>query len=1014
MMLALLISTSAVDSPSLLAGTTPEYGIRDKTPNLKAFIHARIYVSPEIVYDDAVLIVEDDFIRVVGKNVAIPAGADTIDLRGSTIYPGFIDAYTNYGVEKPEKQRRRWGSGPQYEAERVGGNAWNEAIHSERNWVGEFGPDDKVAEELRGQGFTVVQSVRKDGILRGRSFVASLGDGLTNDLILRPYSWHCASFDKGSAKQEYPSSLMGSIALLRQTLYDVQWYGQAHAAYALNPDQEMPEFNQAIEALAGLEREHLIFEAGDAQSQLRAARLAREFGLDLIQVGSGHEYEILSQLGMLRGGLILPVAFPEPPEVGSLEDELDVSLAQLRHWERAPYNPAALSDAGISFALTTHELKKPKDFLGNVRAAVKRGLLPKTALAALTTVPAKLCGLEDRLGTLQPGKLANFIVCDDEIFGDEATIYSVWIQGHEYEQEPLPLVDFRGDYDLSTGTLELTLSLSGKPSKPKGEFKLGELEGKLQSVSTEANQLHFAFELDTLGVSGRLRFSGRLAEDTLSGKCIMPDGAWQHWRAIRTAAYVPKPDSSKPEIPEALVSHQTFPNKAFAFETLPKQEDVLVTNATVWTSEDAGIMENADLLILDGKVEAVGQHLVAPPGARVIDATGKHVTAGIIDAHSHIAIAGDVNEGSEAISAEVRIADVVDPTDINIYRQLAAGVTASHILHGSANPIGGQVCAIKLRWGSSAEELILDAPATIKFALGENVKQSNWGERYNTRYPQSRMGVEAIIRDAFQAAKEYSAAWAKYNRLSKKEQARTIPPRRDLELEALAEVLARRMFIACHAYVQSEMLMLMRLTQEYGFMVRSFEHGLEAYKIAPEIAAAGVGVATFPDWWAYKFEVYDAIPQNASLLTEAGVVVAIKSDSPEMARRLPQEAAKSIMYTGLSQEETIKHVTINPAKLLMVDDRIGSLQAGKDGDFVIWNGNPLSIYTLPEQTWIEGAKYFDREVDRQMREDLRAEKSALIQKILKQQDKQGKGDSSRPDRKPAWQDPGERLEQFDD
>lgn len=1007
----LLIVGLVVAAVALQAGTTPEYGIREKTPNLKALINARIFVSPETYYDDAILIIEDDHVRAVGPGIAIPAGADTVDLHGSVVYPGFIDPYSSYGVDQPEPQRHRWGSAPQYENERVGGNAWNGAIHSEQNWVREFKPDRKAAKELRALGYTVVQTARKDGILQGRAFVASLGDGIANDLILWPYSWQCASFDKGSSTQDYPSSLMGAIALLRQTFHDVQWYQQAYAAYEENPNQEMPEFNSAIEALGNLKQERLIFRAGGVQSLLRANRIALEFGLDLIQIGSGHEYEIVSQIAALQADLILPVSYPDPPAVGSFDDELDVSLAQLRHWERAPSNPAVLHEAGVRFAFTTDGLKKQGDFLQNIRRAVKYGLAPEVALAALTTIPAELCGLEKWLGTLQPGKLANFVVCDDDLFGDEATIYSVWVQGREYQQEPIPEIDLRGDYDLTFADVTMSISLTGKQSKPQGEFEIGGFEGKLESVSVEANQLHFALQLDTLGVSGALRFSGRLTADTLAGKCIMPDRGWQDWQAVRQAAYTPPPDTTKAEPREKLLSRLTFPNKAFAFESLPQQEDVLVKNCTLWTSEAAGILENADLLVIDGKIEAVGENLVAPAGVRVIDAGGKHVTAGIIDAHSHIAIAGDVNEGTEAIAAEVRIADVVDPTDINIYRQLAGGVTTSHLLHGSANPIGGQICTVKLRWGSSAEEMILDAPAEIKFALGENVKQSNWGEKYNTRYPQTRMGVEAIIRDAFQAGREYGEAWAKYNSLSSKEKARTIPPRRDLELEAMAEILAARMFIACHAYVQSEMLMLIRLTQEYGFIVRSFEHGLEAYKIAPEVAAAGVGVATFPDWWAYKFEVYDAIPQNASLLDEAGVVVAIKSDDANMARRLPQEAAKSIMYTGLSQEAAIKHVTINAAKLLMLDDRIGSLRAGKDADFVIWNGNPLSMYSLPEQTWIEGAKYFDREADLKLREELQAEKSALIQKILKLKDK---GGAEKPSRRPAWQDPGSVGGQIDD
>jgi len=966
------------------AQTTPEYGIRHKTPNRLLFTNGRIVVSPDRAYESGALFVVDGRVAAVGTDIRDTAGATVIDLDGATIYPGFIDAFTDYGMRPVKRVRPDRCSPPQYTRERVGGSAWNEAIHAEENSVDQFKPDDKAAGEWRGQGFATVLSVQQDGIVRGRSFVTTLGDGLPNDLILKAHHYQCASFDKGSSTQEYPGSLMGSIALLRQLFLDVDWYTKAQAAFARNTDQKKPEFNAALEALSVVGDETLIFETADELSLLRADRLADEFDIPLVQVGSGREYAALDLIQPTGSALILPVDYPDKPEVETVEDELDVSLAELRHWETAPSNAAMVAKRGITFALTTHRLKKKSQFLGNVRRAVERGLPEHQALASLTTVPASLCGVSELTGTLEPGKLANFFVCDGDVFKDDVTVYSTWIQGRKYDVDPKPVGVMRGEYALTLDETPITLSLKGTEAKLSGEYKLGDKGGKFSYLSRDDTKLSFSFSLDTLGFDGVLRFTGRLAGDSLSGWMDPPDGVQRAWRAVRTAPFTPEPDTAAPKPPEPLVSHLTFPNKAFVPEQLPPQQDVLVRNATIWTCDEQGVLENADLLVTDGKIAAVGKDLSAPGGVTEIDATGKCVTPGVIDAHSHLAISGDVNEGTSAVTAEVRIADVVNPYDIDIYRQLAGGVTTSHLLHGSANPIGGQVQIVKLRWGSSAEGLkFKGAPRHIKFALGENVKQSNWGERFQTRYPQTRQGAEAIIRDAFQAAREYERSWNDYNALSGSEHNRTVPPRRDLQLEALVDVLHSRMYVACHAYVASEMLMLIQLAEEYGFMVHSFEHGLEAYKIAAELAKAGVSVNTFPDWWAYKFEVYEAIPQAAGLLAEKGVLTSIKSDSEEMARHLNQEAGKSVKYTGMEPEKALDMVTINPARSLGVEDRVGSLTVGKDADFVIWSGPPLSIYSRPEQTWIEGHKYFDLETDHALRQQLKEEKNALVQKIIK-------------------------------
>ncbi|MBL7831629.1 MAG: amidohydrolase family protein, partial [Saprospiraceae bacterium] len=379
-----------------------------------------------------------------------------------------------------------------------------------------------------------------------------------------------------------------------------------------------------------------------------------------------------------------------------------------------------------------------------------------------------------------------------------------------------------------------------------------------------------------------------------------------------------------------------------------------------------------DLLIKNGKIEKIGKNIKAP-NAILIDATGKHVSAGIIDEHSHIAIEGGVNECTQANTAEVRIGDVIDCDDINIYRQLSGGVTAAQLLHGSCNPVGGQSAIIKLRWGFTPEQMkIENADGFIKFALGENVKSS--GSRSNNRYPDTRMGVEQVYQDAFTRAKEYLAL--------KKNPTLSPNIRKDLELETLVEILTSKRFITCHSYVQSEINMLMHVATDFGFKVNTFTHILEGYKVADKMKQHGVGASSFSDWWAYKYEVVDAIPYNGSILHDVGVTTAYNSDDAEMARRLNQEAAKAVKYGGISQIEALKFVTLNPAKLLHLDSRMGSLKEGKDADLVIWSDNPLSVYAMAEITFIDGIKFFDRKEMEQRKNQINEERNALIQKML--------------------------------
>ena len=399
---------------------------------------------------------------------------------------------------------------------------------------------------------------------------------------------------------------------------------------------------------------------------------------------------------------------------------------------------------------------------------------------------------------------------------------------------------------------------------------------------------------------------------------------------------------------------------------------MLIRDARIYTMGPEGVLERGSILIEDGKIAAVGASLEAPAGAEILEGDGLVVTPGVIDCHSHLA-ADAINESGVPVTAMVSMVDVLDPTDIGIYRAVAGGVTAANILHGSANPIGGQTVVVKLRWGKTAEEMIFEgALPGIKFALGENPKRAS-----KPIHPNTRQGVNDVIKDAFLRARAYQAARNDYE-AAQSSGKRMLPPRRDLELEALAEVLEGERLVHAHCYRADEILALLRVADEVGFKIQTLQHVLEGYKVANEIAAHGAGASTFSDWWAYKVEAFDAIPHNAALMVRKGVLVSINSDSSEEIRHLPAEAAKTIKWGGLSEEEALALVTINPAKQLRIDDRVGSIEVGKDADLALWDGSPLSVYSKTVKTIIDGEVYFDREADRERTREIAEEKALLL------------------------------------
>lgn len=988
--------TSALVAVAALAATettVPQNRIRENTPAVHALINARIVVSPGKVVEKGTLVVRDGVIVAVGASVAPPADARIWDMSGKTLYAGLIDAYSELPGETPQPKRDETET-PQARPEspgtpQSGGGAsyWNPQVVPQFRVDRVYIPDKEKNKKLRAEGITARLLAPSKGLIKGTSALISTSDGNAASAILRDRVALHAKFSfqaRWGEDAAYPTSPMGAFALFRQAFYDADWYRKAWDAYGKASDLPRPEKNDALEALQDYSRASLpvVIDAPDELYFLRADQAGREFKLNVIVRGSGREYRRLDAVKATGRPVILPVAPPETPKVKTPEEGMTVSLGELLHWDISPENAGILEKAGVQIAFTSAGLKPDAKFLDSVRKLVERGLTPEGALRALTTAPAAMFGMTSRLGTLEPGKAANIVVANGDIFSKGTSVLETWVDGQRYETDAFMPVEPRGEWGVTIAgqatSVPLKLSIKGEPGKLSGKLHVGEKETDLQSVALDDRRLVLSVAGEAIGRAGIVRMSGTIAGEALTGGGAWADGAGFTFSAARTAPFTAEPP--KGEVPSPSLYAVKYPLGSYGVAGPPQQPSaVLFTNVTVWTCGPRGVIPNASVLVERGKIAAVGVNLKAPRGAIVVDVSGKHITPGLIDCHSHTATDGGINESGQAISAEVRIGDFVDCNDINIYRQLGGGVTAANVLHGSANPIGGQNQVIKMRWGELPEQMKFEgAPPGIKFALGENVKQSNWGDRFTTRYPQTRMGVEQLVRDEFNAALDYKRHWADW-----RAQGKGMPPRVDLELEAIVEVLEGKRLVHCHSYRQDEVLALLRTFESFGIRLATLQHILEGYKVADAVAKHGAGASMFSDWWTYKIEVYDAIPYNGALMHNAGVVVSFNSDSDEQARRLNTEAAKAVKYGSLSEEEALAFVTSNPAKQLRVDNRVGSIEAGKDADLAIWSGPPLSTFSRCEQTWIDGRKYFDLADDQKMREEAAKERAALIQKVLK-------------------------------
>lgn len=1257
----------------------PANGPRRMDPMWVALTDLTVHVDAERTLSRATLVLRDGRISAVlpaqpgpdgQPNTAddvpprLPLGPRVVPATGMHAYPAFIDAFVEVDAPAPDGTRAEL--------------HWNAHVTPQRRALDGSGVDDATARRLRELGFGAAAISPRGNVFAGLSAVVSLAKPSDDASIARPPVYRENVYQTvalDTAGRGYPDSQMGAIALVRQTLADAQWLSNHRAGPGKNEPQT------ALDALLPLSGgPPMLCVAEDELESLRVAKVMREFSRSAMLLGHGNEFARLEAIRSDGLPIVLPLRFPRAPDVASPGKADAAELRDMMRWEQAPTNPRRLLGAGVTVALTSSLLRDRGDFMPNLRKAIQHGLTEKQALAALTTTPARLLGVEEQLGTLEVGKRANVLVTSGPVFERRTKRRMIFVDGvqHNLELEqpnldgtwkldgtfsdgaersmvitgdevtvvkvpaPLPpdaqkpdaqkpdaskpdaqvpdeakpeaapaapkpirvqarkvvreqgMLTFVFDHDRfgteGVATVVLNFELRATPPRAEGRLALPdgrELQLKLvrqpdaltgvwpialeagalgegqmgptlifepgeeggtpkvslreasgfdavpagevrlenfaygvewarfelvrtipaegaapqrsertrveltpdfaptrlvpaqpatargvliteggsrlafSSVRREANPfvgrwrvnrmddspttiapdapeqvrlrigsrsvtvtrtragqpdasvdareeafkegvLTFEHALRPLGFTTfaegndtskdrvTLRLGASPAQDVLLGTATLPDGSTHRYQAVRVPSGEDDDDDRAPtDIPEKL----PVPFGPFGFtDGSPAQGAFVLTGGTLWTNTDAGIIPNGTVVIENGRIVYAGAGPVPgplPAGATTIDCRGKHITPGIIDAHSHTGISKGVNEGGMAITAQVRIEDVTNPDDVNWYRQLAAGVTSVLSLHGSANAIGGQSQVNKLRWGCARPDdmHMQGAPPGIKFALGENPRQVNWGLPGNerTRYPQTRMGVETLIRDRFTAAREYAMD--------------TSPnKRRDLQLEALAEILAGKRLIHCHSYRQDEIVMLTQIARDFGFRIGTFQHVLEGYKVADYLRDYSGGGSGFADWWNFKVEVQDAIPAAFPLMEKAGAVVSYNSDSNNLARFMNVEAAKAVKYGrevgGVLPEAAFKYVTLNPARQLRIDDQVGSLRAGLVADVAVWSADPLSVYARCERTFVDGRQLFSLEDDARLRERVSRERQRLITKLLADRRRSASDDAS--------------------
>lgn len=1062
--IALLFAAGSL-APAQPTSTSPlaprPNGPKNAEPTRHAIVGVTVHVNPTTTIENAAVVFEAGRITAVTPSKDADLTAAVVhNAEGMHLYPAFIDPWLEVDAPAPN------------DADPAA--HWNDAVTPQRSALAGPGVPGGTAEAHRKLGFAAAAIVPKGGIFAGQAAAVSLAkapadDSAAFERIYAPAVYHALDFQPSRGDRGYPDSHIGVVALIRQTLIDADWQA-AHDPAAQNA---LTTLGAPAPSLP------LVFDCDIDLETLLAHDIAREFNRPAIVLGSGTEFRRLAAVQQIDRPFILPLRYPDKPDVSSVAKAERTELDTMMQWEQAPTNPRRLIDAGRTIALTPHKLPKKQSFHDNLRKAIEQGLTEEQALAALTTTPATLLNLAGQLGTIEQGKRANLLLTTGPVFDKKTKFIDLFIDGlpHHLTDRPTDLdgswallADESMELELDIDGTDVALTIPGLDDPIKAKAKLTN------------NRVDFAVNVERGG--GLYLVSGLITQTPegtqLIGSTLTPDGRVSQWTATRLPPAADNDNANNNAEAEANADDKDDDKKddekpadkapdiagapfgPYAYPELPPQQAFVFTNATIWTSAEDGIIDKGAIVIVDGKIGFVGAmdileraKLKLPENTQTIDLEGKHITPGLIDAHSHTALNLGINEAGQAVTAEVRIADSWDPADIGIYRELATGLTTVLSLHGSANPIGGQSQVHKLRWGAPlpADFRVEDAKTGIKFALGENVKQSNWGDNNTTRYPQTRMGVETLIRDRFQAAREYMSQWTDLARYMEQtgvdlgdpqkgefgnypipestdqqeflreayaayvEAARKNgkpvsekAPRKDLELEALAQILANERLVHCHSYRQDEILMLCRVAEDFRFKIGTLQHGLEVYKVAEAVKQHALGASIFSDWWAYKVEVMDAIPFAGPLQTEAGVLTSFNSDSDELARRMNTEAAKAIKYARrddngnpvISPAEALKFVTINPAIQIGADHRIGSLEPGKDADIVIWSAQPLSMYAKAERVFIDGREHYSIDRDRELRATIQRERQRLITKLLDEAKKDPKKDAGpKPADKPA-------------
>ena len=976
--LGLAASTAMTMAAALLASARTDDRRPDYRPAAYAVVGATIHPGTGPAIENGVVVVRDGTIEAVGKaeEVAIPADAETIDAKGMAVYPGFIDLYTTLGVPA-DAVRSRTGAGRNvpysdfaYPAtppdNRLG-------MTPEFEVAGALDLADATAEERRKLGFTDILSAPGQAIAGGQSALVSLSGLPRREAIVRaPVAQHIilrnpsgSAFFEGHGEamaceamahdlantapgdpptpapaaepakraatrvSAYPSALMGVIAHLRQAMLDAD-YQQESAAFYAKSGGARPPVDPSLEALTAAKTRKVAtwWEANTRDEIHRALDLAEEFGTDATIVGGREAARVADRLKARGTAVVLRLDFPEEPKVpteadyrkrepAEQNDPRRVLVHRNAKWKERVETARELHKAGVKFAFATDGLTKADTTHAQVRKVIAAGLPADAAIAALTSDAAAIAGVGNRLGTIERGKAGHLVVMTSAYADDKAKPRYVLADGQKFDLDKPGATPKKKDAEPKKKD-----DAEGKEkddaAKPKPEEKKAE-PAKAEPAKPEAP------------------------------KAAAP--------AATAAAPAAKPTTDDQPSPGPFLDVASELEE----DRTPKIKtggNVLIKNVTILTVSKAGTIAKGSILVKGGKIAAIGD-VEATAGVQVIDGNGMVAMPGIIDTHSHMAIAGGVNEATLSIVPEVRVRDVVDGSDESIYRALAGGTTSARLLHGSANTIGGQDVVIKLRQGRPGRELILQddlRPQGVKFALGENVT------RRTGRFPNTRMGVEATIERAFEEGKAYRARLAAHAASKAKGEA-VAPFRRDLRLEALGAIVEGSIKIHSHCYRNDEILMLLRICERYGVRVQSLQHVLEGYKVAAEIAAHGASASTFSDWWAYKVEAFDAIPFNAALMTRAGVKVCIKSDSDELVRHLNLEAAKMVKYGNVTEAQALEMITLNPARELGLEHRIGSIEVGKDADIALFNAHPFDSFARVEMSLIDGEVYFQRHRD---------------------------------------------------